>query len=250
MAWKPFDGRVVLITGAARGIGRATAELMAERGAALALNGLSADDLQAVADDLSARFAVPCLAVPGDVADPAAVKRMFKALYDRYKRLDVLVNNAGVLADWRLGMIPPDGMAQAVGVNLTGAIDVLQTAARLMRRHRSGSIVTLSSIVGRRGNAGQAVYAATKAGLIGATLSAAKELAADGIRVNAVAPGYIATDMIGHLDPAVHDQRVAAIPLGRPGTAAEVARVIAFLASDEAAYVTGQVLGVDGGMVM
>lgn len=231
-----MDGKVALVTGAGRGIGLATARLLAARGATVLRSGLGADD----APDY----------VQADMADPAQVAALFRTVHKRFGRLDVLVANAGILGDARLGMIAPDMMTRVLAVNLMGTIDAIQAASKLMRRSGGGAMVAVSSIVGLRGNAGQTVYAASKAGIVGAVLSAAKELAADGIRVNAVAPGFIDTDMVGHLDAQVTAERLAAIPLGRAGHADEVAEAIVFLCSDAARYVTGQVLGVDGGMVL
>jgi 3-oxoacyl-[acyl-carrier protein] reductase len=242
--------RVAVVTGAVEGIGWATARLLAAEGAAIALVGRTDDDRLAgrVAELEAAGTDV--LGIAADVADPAAVSACYREVFERWRRLDVLVANAGVLGDARIGMIGEDLLHHTLEVNLAGSIRHLQAAARLMLRARSGSIVLVSSIVGTHGNVGQVAYAASKAGLSGATLSAAKELGPSGIRVNAVAPGYIATRMIAHLPPEVHEARVAAIPAGRPGDADEVARVIAFLAGDLSSYVTGQVLGVDGGMVL
>jgi 3-oxoacyl-[acyl-carrier protein] reductase len=242
-------GRAAFVTGASRGIGLAVAERLAAMGADVALGGVrDPDKLAALADDLAARHGVRTLALAGDVADPAAVKGFYQTLFRTWKRLDVLVNNAGVLEDALIGMIGDDLVDRVLGTNTRGAIHNLQGAARLMMRARRGSIINVSSIIGVRGNEGQAVYAASKAAVIGLTLAAAKELAPQGIRVNAVAPGYIEPDMIKGLPPEVHATRVAQIGLGRIGTPDDVADVVAFLASDLSAYVTGQVIGVDGGM--
>jgi 3-oxoacyl-[acyl-carrier protein] reductase len=242
--------RVAVVTGAVEGIGWATASLLAAEGAAVALVGRTDDErLAARVAELEATGA-DVLGIAADVTDPAAVGACYRQVFERWKRLDVLVANAGVLGDARIGMIGEDLLHTTLEVNLAGSIRHLQAAARLMQRSKSGSIVLVSSIVGVQGNVGQVAYAASKAGMIGATRAAAKELAPAGIRVNAVAPGYIATRMIAHLPPEVHQERVAAIPTGRPGEAEEVARAIAFLASDLSSYVTGQVLGVDGGMVL
>ena len=250
---RPLEGRVALVTGAGRGIGWATAGRLAGAGAWVVLNGLNdPQDLAAKAAELERSHDVRCLAVAADMARADEIARLYRAIHAGFGRLDILVNNAGILEDARLGMIADDSLERVMQVNLHAAVRNLQAATRLMRRRKGegGAVVLVSSIVGVRGNAGQAVYAASKAGLIGLTLSAARELGPDGIRVNAVAPGYIETDMIRHLDPATDAARRAAIPLGRAGRAEDVADAILFLVSDQAAYVTGQVLGIDGGMVL
>lgn len=231
-----MQGKVALVTGAGRGIGLATARMLAARGATVLRAGLAAEE----ADDY----------IQADMGCVDQVAALYRQVQKRHGRLDILVNNAGMLADARLGMIGTAMLDRAMDVNLKGVISNLQVASKLMRRVGGGAIVSVSSIVGLRGNEGQVVYAATKAGIVGATLSAAKELAADNIRVNAVAPGFIATDMIAHLDAETTAARLDAIPLGRAGTADEVAEVIVFLCSEAARYVTGQVIGVDGGMVL
>jgi 3-oxoacyl-[acyl-carrier protein] reductase len=245
-----LKGRVCLITGASRGIGWATARLFAEHGATLILNARSAPLLEERRQALEAEFGRPVCAVAGDAGDAAAVQSCYAEIFKRYKRLDVLVNNAGIMQDAMLGMISGELVACVNQTNIAGCILHMQAAARLMQRNGQGSIVNLTSIIGRNGREGQVVYAGSKAAVIGATLAAAKELAAKNIRVNAVAPGMIDTDMTRALPESRFRDAVATIRMGRPGTPAEVANAILFLASDMSAYVTGQVLGVDGGMAV
>jgi len=244
-------GKIALITGSTRGIGWATAEAFAEHGATVILNGHSSQEAldQRVAD-IRARFGVSCIGVRGDVSDGTAVKACYMDIFKQFKRLDVLVNNAGIMQDALLGMIPEPLVRHSLEVNLLGSIFHLQEASRLMGRNRSGSIINLSSIIGSRGKEGQAVYGTTKAGIIGLTLSAAKELAPKGIRVNAVTPGLIKTDLLKDIPEQKMAEALSGIKMGRMGEPKDVANVIVFLASDLAAYVTGQVLGVDGGMVL
>ncbi|WP_232667174.1 SDR family NAD(P)-dependent oxidoreductase [Pseudonocardia sp. TRM90224] len=244
--------RVAFVTGSTRGIGWATAQLLAEHGASVVVAGSS--DLAAAearAKELTAGWGTPALGVVCDSREPAQIKAAYRTIHQTFKRLDVLVNSAGVLDDALIGMISDDALENTFRVNAIGPIQHLQAAARLMRRSGDGgSIINIASIIGVTGNEGQAVYGASKAAVIGLTRSAAKELAPMGVRVNAIAPGFIDTDMTRALPEAKFAQRAAAIKMGRVGTADDVARAVLFLASDLSGYVTGTVLGVDGGMLI
>ena len=243
--------KVCFITGSTRGIGWATAREFTRLGATVILNGRAGGaGLEERCRELETEFHANAAGLPADAADPAAVKNCYVEIFRRFKRLDVLVNNAGVFQGALLGMIGSDNLRATLDINVGGCLAHLQEASRLMARHQRGSIINISSIIGRFGTEGQTLYAASKAAVIGMTLAAAKELAPKNIRVNAVAPGFIDTDMTRQLPPEKRQQAIAGIRMGRAGTAEDVAQAIAFLASDMASYITGQVLGVDGGMIV
>jgi 3-oxoacyl-[acyl-carrier protein] reductase len=244
-----LDGRVAVVTGGTRGIGLATCHALASAGATVVLTGRDEQVAASCAKELAAEHGTVVEGVGLDVTGSAAVSAVIRGAARTHGRLDVVVANAGRLGDAVIGMISDELVDTMLTTNVAGTINTVQAAARAMMR-RGGSIVVLASVVGERGNAGQTAYAASKAAVATVARSAAKELGRYGIRVNAVAPGVIETDMTAHLPADVLERRVADTPLGRLGTPADVAAVIRFLAGDGAAFVTGQVLGVDGGLVL
>ena len=246
-----FKGKVALVTGASRGIGRAIAVELARGGASVALNYAGNEAAAAEALALVERAGAPrARLLRFDVADPAACQAAVDAVVAELGGLHVLVNNAGVAVDQLVMRLKDEDWRRQLDVNLTGAFYLIRAATRPMMKARGGAIVNLSSVVGEMGNGGQAAYAATKAGLLGLTKSVARELASRSIRCNAVTPGFIGTDMTAALPEAARGKMLENIPLGRLGSAEEVARAVCFLASDEASYVTGEVLKVNGGMYM
>lgn len=243
-------GQVAVVTGASRGIGRAIAVALAGRGARVFVNYTSnaAAAEEAVAACIAAGGQAESLGF--DVADSSAVDAAFDKIRERAGRLDILVNNAGISKDGLFIRFKDEDWARVLSVNLTGAFYCSRAATRLMMKARYGRIINISSIVGEMGNAGQAAYVSSKAGLIGLTKSTAREVASRNITVNAVTPGFITTDMTDALDQKIKDEHFKAIPLGRYGEPAEIASLVTFLSSKEAGYVTGQVIGVNGGMYM
>lgn len=245
-----LENKVVFITGSTRGIGQATANICASHGATLILHGRDEAALAQLSNDITNLYNVEVHTITYDVLDTEEIKKAFTWIKKNLGHLDILVNNAGVLDDALLGMVNEKQVSNTFGVNIEAVIYHMQYASRLMMKQKSGSIINVSSIIGRTGNAGQTVYGASKAAVIGATYSAAKELAPNNIRVNAVAPGFIETDMTKQLPEEKYGQRLSEIKMGRIGKPEEVANTILFLASDLSSYVTGQVIGVDGGMVI
>lgn len=240
----------ILITGATRGIGYSTAVGAAKQRWTIILNGRNEERLTEMKEQLEMQYGATVHTLKYDVTNIDEIIKAFMWIKKNVRRLDAVVNNAGILDDALLGMVNEKQVSQTLAVNTEAVIYHMQYASRLMMKQKSGSIVNVSSIIGRVGNAGQTVYGASKAAVIGATYSAAKELAPYNIRVNAVAPGFIETDMTKQLSDEKFEQRLTEIKMGRIGKPEEVANAILFLASDLSSYITGQVIGVDGGMVI
>ena len=244
------EKKIALITGAARGIGKQIALKYAINGYNIALNYVSdSTDIKALEEEFLS-FGIEVLLVKADVSNYLECEQMVKKAIDKFGKIDVLVNNAGITKDGLIAMMKEETFDKVIDINLKGTFNVVRNVVPFMMKKRNGSIVNISSVVGVCGNAGQSNYSASKAGIIGFTKSLAKELAARNIRVNAVAPGFIDTDMTSVLKDQVKDSINAQIPLKRMGEAKEVANVVYFLSSDESSYITGQVINVDGGMVM
>jgi len=241
--------KVALVTGASQGIGRATALALAEAGAKVAIAARNTEKLASVASEI-ARAGGEALAVPMDVADGAQVKAGFQQLLAKFGRLDILVNNAAITRDTLALRMKLEDWDAVLRTNLTGAHLCIQQALGAMLRQRAGRIINITSVVAETGNAGQANYVASKAGLIGLTRAIAVEVASRDITVNAVAPGFIVTPMTDVLSQEIKDKMKSLIPLGRMGSDRDVAAAIVFFASDEAGYITGQVLDVNGGLHM
>lgn len=245
-----LQDKKVLITGAGRGIGAAIAHAFASQGAEVFLSGRNLSTLEKLSGELNDKYQCEAKILVCDVADLESIKSAFKALYTQAKGLDVLINNAGVLDDALLGMTTPEQVQNTFNTNTFGTLYCSQYASRLMQRKKQGCIINITSIFARVGNPGQVVYSGSKAAIIGMTKSMAKELASANIRVNAIAPGFIDTDMTQSLPSDKYQQRIDSIAMGHIGEAEDVANAALYLASDMAKYVTGQVLGVDGGMLI
>jgi 3-oxoacyl-[acyl-carrier protein] reductase len=245
-----LKGKIAVVTGAGRGIGRAIALQLAKSGAKVVVNYRSSiaqvEELLNVIKDNGGE----AIAVQADISKEAEVKALIEAAVKQFGRLDILVNNAGITKDNLLMRMSEEDFNQVLDINLKGTFLCTKHASTIMLKQRSGKIINISSVVGVTGNIGQANYAASKAGVIGLTKAAARELASRGITVNAVAPGFIDTDMTEHLSDKIKEASIANIPLKRFGTTDEIAGAVSFLASEAANYITGQVLQVDGGMVM
>ena len=245
-----MDRKVALITGGSRGIGKAIALELADNGYNIVINYRTVnDELKNLKKDIEDKK-VECLLVYGDVSKFEDCETMIKQAIDKFERIDVLVNNAGITKDGLIMRMKKEDFESVIDVNLTGTFNVTRNVIPYMMKQRSGRIINLSSVVGVAGNAGQTNYSASKAGIIGFTKSLAKEVASRNILVNAIAPGFIETDMTSVLSDGVKESILNQIPLKRMGNANEIAKLVKFLSSDDCKYITGQVINIDGGMVM
>ena len=244
-----LSDKIALVTGASRGIGQSISMILAQNGAHVVCVSRNINDVQSVADKIThQRFNAS--AASCDISDSNNVTELVKDIIEKHGRIDILINNAGITRDNLLMRMSEDDWNEVVNVNLKAAFTAIKAASRSMIKQRSGRIINISSVVGLIGNAGQVNYAASKAGLIGMTKSVAREFASRGITANCIAPGYVETQMTNKLTDEVKSSLNEQIPLGRIGNVEDIAYAVAFLASDEASYITGQTLAVDGGIVM
>ena len=249
LAMFDLSEKIALITGASRGIGQSISTVLAHSGAHVICVSRNISDVQTIADTITDQKFVAS-AASCDISDSNNVSELVKDLIEKYGRIDILVNNAGITRDNLLMRMSDDDWNDVINVNLKAAFTAIKAVSRSMIKHRYGRIINISSVVGLMGNAGQINYAASKAGLIGMTKSVARELSSRGITANCVAPGYVETDMTNKLTDEIKSSLNEQIPLGRIDNVKDIAYAVAFLASDEASYITGQTLSVDGGMVM
>ena len=241
--------KVAIVTGASRGIGEAIAKQLSSCGAKIILIARNSDQLVAVKETIISNGGI-AESIAGDVSNLNSISEIVTNTIDKWGRIDILVNNAGIVRDNIIMRMKEDDWDSVMNINLKGCFNGIKSVARPMIKNKAGRIINITSVIGQIGNAGQSNYAASKAGIMGLTKSMAKELGSRNITVNAVAPGYITTDMTNELNDEVKEQLKSSIPLGRLGTPDDVANLVCFLASDEAGYITGQTFNVDGGMVM
>lgn len=241
--------KVAIVTGASRGIGEAIAKQLSSCGAKIILIARNSDQLVAVKETIISNGGI-AESMAGDVSNLNSISEIVTNTIDKWGRIDILVNNAGIARDNIIMRMKEDEWDSVMNINLKGCFNGIKSVARPMIKNKAGRIINITSVIGQIGNAGQSNYAASKAGIMGLTKSMAKELGSRNITVNAVAPGYITTDMTNELNDEVKEQLKSSIPLGRLGTPDDVANLVCFLASDEAGYITGQTFNVDGGMVM
>lgn len=249
MPLRQFEGRTALVTGGTRGIGRAVVHRLAAAGATVLLTGRDEEQAKAVAEEAAAQHRTAVFGLALDMADPGSADALMHRVAEEHPALDVLVANAGIMGTGLLGSIPAQDVRSVVEVNVLGTFAVLQGAARIMTPRQQGSIVLLTSLVAAHGVPGMASYAAAKGAIAALTLSAAEELSPQGIRVNAVAPGMVETEMLSPYPREVLDATAARTPLGRLGTPDDIAAAVFFLAGDDASFITGHVLAVDGGLL-
>lgn len=242
--------KIALVTGGTRGLGRAIAEKLAEQKVKVVVTGVSKERAQQAASEIASVYKVEALGLGHDVSSEESTKQVVKSIVEKYRRIDILVNNAGVTCDGIVMTMKKENWDKVLSVNLTGAFNCTKFVSKYMLKQRYGNIVNIASVVGITGNVGQANYSASKAGLIGFTKTVARELADRGIKVNAVAPGYISTDMTAALSEKVTEEMLSKIPMRCYGKPEEVANAVLFLVSNLSEYITGQVINVDGGMVM
>ena len=245
-----FEGKVAIITGAGRGIGKAIAERLASEGADVVICDVDKEAAERAAEEIRSKYSVKAIAISADVANEGDVNSMVEETIKNFGRVDFLINNAGITRDSLLLRMSEEEWDKVIAVDLKSVFLCTRAVIRHMMRQRFGRIVNISSVIGLRGNVGQANYASAKAGIIGFTKSAARELAGRNITVNAVAPGYIQTEMTERLPQEVKEEMLKQVPLGRPGLPDDVAGVVAFLCSEDASYITGEIIRVDGGMAM